>query len=54
MLLLFSICFKCHTHLPCKERINYILGQFDVFYETYGVDPESPYYVPEEKRLSAM
>ena len=42
------------THLPYKERINYTLGQFDMFYETYDVDPESPYYVPKEKRLSAM
>ena len=41
-------------HLPGKERINYILGQFDKFYETYDVDPESPYYVPEDKRLSAF
>ncbi len=39
------------THLPCKERINYVLGQFDQFYDTYEVDPESPYFIPEEKRL---
>ena len=38
-------------HLPDKERINYVLGQFDLFYEIYEVDPESPYYVPEEDRL---
>ena len=42
------------THLPGKLRVNYILGQFDRFYETYDVDPESPYYVPEDKRLSAF
>ena len=42
------------THLPAKLRINYTLGQFDRFYETYDVDPESPYYVPEDKRLSAF
>ncbi|WP_026527481.1 M13-type metalloendopeptidase [Butyrivibrio sp. VCD2006] len=42
------------THLPGKERVNYILGQFDKFYETYDIDPESPYYVPENKRLSAF
>ncbi|WP_022763058.1 M13-type metalloendopeptidase [Butyrivibrio sp. AD3002] len=42
------------THLPYKERINYIVGQFDEFYETYDVDPDSPYYVPKEKRLSTF
>ena len=40
-----------HTHLPDKERVNYVLGQFDRFYKTYDVDEESPYYVPAEKRL---
>ena len=38
-------------HLPGKQRINYVLGQFDIFYETYDIDENSPYYVPEDKRL---
>ena len=39
-------------HLSAKERINYILGQFDEFYETYEIDESSPYYVPENERLN--
>ncbi len=39
------------THLMSKERINFILGQFDEFYETYDIDESSPYYVPENERL---
>ena len=39
-------------HLSAKERINYILGQFDEFYETYEIDESSPYYVPEKERLN--
>ena len=41
-------------HLPGKERINYVLGQFDEFYRTYDVDKTSPYYVPQEKRLKGL
>ena len=39
------------THLPGKERINLVLGQFDRFYETYDIDENSPYYVKEADRL---
>ena len=39
------------SHLPYMIRVNCIPAQFDEFYETYDVDPDSPYYVPEEKRL---
>ena len=39
------------VHLPAKERINLILGQFDEFYETYNIDEESPYYVKPDDRL---
>ena len=42
------------THLPNKERINYILAQFDEFYDTYDIDPESPYYVAPENRLKGF
>jgi predicted metalloendopeptidase len=42
------------THLPSKERINYVFGQFDEFYETYDIDESSPYYVPKEERLSNL
>ncbi len=42
------------THLPAKERINYVLGQFDKFYETYDIDESSPYYIPESERLQAI
>ena len=42
------------THLPAKERINYVLGQFDKFYEIYDIDETSPYYVPESERLQAI
>ncbi len=38
-------------HLPSKERINYILGQFDIFYDIYDIDENSQYYVPQDKRL---
>ncbi len=41
-----------NEHLPAKQRINYTLGQFDKFYEVYDMDEASPYYVPEEKRIS--
>ncbi len=39
------------SHLPGKLRINYIFGQFDIFYEIYDIDPKSPYYVREQDRL---
>ena len=39
------------NHLPAKFRINYILGQFDKFYEVYKIDEESPFYVPNLERL---
>lgn len=39
------------THLPAKQRINYILAQFDKFYEIYDIDESSPYFVPKENRL---
>jgi len=42
------------AHLPDKERINYVLAQFDEFYDTYDVDPESPYYVAPENRLKGL
>lgn len=42
------------NHLPARERINFILAQFDEFYDTYDVDPESPYYVPEGERLGTL
>ena len=42
------------NHLPSKERINYVLGQFEEFYETYEIDENSPYYVPVEKRLPVL
>lgn len=41
-------------HLPGKERINYVLAQFEEFYDTYDVDPESPYYVAPENRLKGF
>lgn len=39
------------THLTSKPRINFILAQFDEFYETYDIDESSPYFVPEDQRL---
>ncbi len=39
------------NHLPAKFRINYILGQFDKFYEIYKIDEESPFFVPNLERL---
>jgi predicted metalloendopeptidase len=39
------------THLPGKQRINYVLGQFDKFYEIYDIDESSPFFVPKEERL---
>ncbi len=38
-------------HLPGKVRTDYIFGQFDVFYEIYDIDENSPYYVKEQFRL---
>lgn len=38
-------------HLPQNLRVNYTLGQFEQFYETYDIDESSPFYVPEEQRL---
>ncbi|WP_026510827.1 M13-type metalloendopeptidase [Butyrivibrio sp. LC3010] len=42
------------THLIGKARVNFILGQFDKFYEVYDIDENSPYYVPKEKRLAVF
>lgn len=42
------------NHLPGRIRVNYILGQFDKFYEIYNIDPNSPYYIPRDQRLSAF
>lgn len=39
------------SHLPGKERINCIFGQFDKFYEVYDIDENSPYYIPKDKRI---
>ncbi|MCR4895177.1 MAG: hypothetical protein K5891_00205 [Lachnospiraceae bacterium] len=39
------------SHLPSKQRINYVLGQFDEFYDTYDIDKESPYFVQTKDRL---
>ena len=41
-------------HLTCKPRINFILGQFDEFYNTYNIDETSPYYYSESDRLSVF
>jgi len=38
------------THLPAKERVNYVAAQFDEFYDTFDVDESSPYYVAKENR----
>ena len=38
-------------HLPAKDRINLVLGQFDKFYEVYDIDESSPYFVKESDRL---
>ncbi len=43
--------FFTDNHLLGKERVNFVLGQFDKFYEVYDIDESSPYYVPKEKRL---
>ncbi|MCR5329879.1 MAG: hypothetical protein K6E62_01650 [Lachnospiraceae bacterium] len=42
------------SHLPGNIRVNCILSQFDKFYETYDIDENSPFYVPEDKRLTAF
>ena len=42
------------NYMPAKLRINYVLAQFDKFYETYDVDETSPYYVKEEDRLKVF
>lgn len=38
-------------HLPPRERVNYVLAQFDKFYEVYDVEKNSPYYVAKEDRM---
>ena len=43
--------YSTDNHLMAKARINYVLGQFDEFYETYEIDESSPYYVPENERI---
>ena len=43
--------YSSDVHLMAKARINYVLGQFDEFYETYDIDETSPYYIPAEERL---
>lgn len=41
-------------HLPARERVNYIVGQFEQFYDTFEVDMDSPYYVAKEDRCWDM
>ncbi len=43
--------YSSDNHLMAKARIDFVLGQFDEFYETYEIDESSPYYVPENERL---
>ncbi len=38
-------------YLPGKMRVNYVLGQSDKFYETYDIDENSVFFVPEDKRI---
>ena len=42
------------SHMPSRERVNYILGHFDEFYETYAVDENGPCFVPQENRISVF
>lgn len=42
------------SHMPSRERVNYILGHFDEFYETYAVDENGPCFVPQEDRISVF
>lgn len=46
--------YSRETHLPEEMRVNYILGQFDKFYEIYDVDESSPYFVPSDQRITAF
>ena len=38
-------------YLPGKMRVNFVLGQFDKFYETYDIDENSAFFVPEDQRI---
>ncbi len=43
---------ETEPHLPGRIRVNFVLGQFDEFYDTYDIDENSPWYVPEDSRIS--
>ena len=42
------------THIPFRERVNYVLGHFDEFYEIYAVEENSPCFVPKKDRVSVF
>lgn len=39
------------THIPFKDRANYVLANCEKFYDTYEVDESSMYFVPKEDRV---
>ncbi len=41
-------------YLPGKQRVNCVFAQFDIFYEVYDIDENSPYFVPEDQRLKTF
>ena len=39
------------THAPHKVRTNFVLSQFDEFYDTFGVTENDGMYVAQENRI---
>lgn len=46
-----AISLEYGDHPPYRDRINCTLAQFDIFYDTYNIDKESPYYLDKEDRI---
>lgn len=46
-----NLLLRTDSHLPDCERVNFVLGQFDKFYEVYDVDESSEWYVAPENRV---
>jgi predicted metalloendopeptidase len=39
------------SHAPPALRVNHAVRQFDEWYEAFDITPDSPGYIPPEKRI---
>ena len=38
-------------HAPPEYRVNYVVAQFDQWYEAFGIKTEDDLYIPPEERI---